>query len=186
MGGSLTVSVGGDSTTIGGDVLTEFGPQMVALVADVVRNPKFPESELPRLKANMSRNLAVALSQPQQLALQKFRAVMYGDHAYGRVFPTEEMVKGFTLDQVRGFYKQTYGAGRSRLYVVGRFDAPAVEAAIRKAFDGWEKGSEPAQPQPKPTSTRAVHIIDRPGAPQSTVILGRPDRRSVAVLTSSR
>ena len=174
MGGSLTVSVGGDSTTIGGDVLTEFGPQMVALVADVVRNPKFPESELPRLKANMVRNLAVQLSQPQSLALQKFRAVMYGDHAYGRVFPTEEMVKGFTLDQVLGFYKQTYGAGRSRLYVVGRFDSPAVEAAIRKTFDGWEKGSEPVQPQPKPTSTRAVHIIDRPGAPQSTVILGVP------------
>ena len=61
-------------------MLTEFGPQMVDLVADVVRNPKFPESELPRLKANMLRNLAVALSQPQQLALQKFRAVMYGDH----------------------------------------------------------------------------------------------------------
>ena len=107
MGGSLTVSVGGDSTTIGGDVLTEFGPQMVALVADVVRNPKFPESELPRLKANMVRNLAVQLSQPQSLALQKFRAVMYGDHAYGRVFPTEEMVKDkawesfFTLGPAR-------------------------------------------------------------------------------------
>jgi predicted Zn-dependent peptidase len=174
MGGALTVSVGGDSTTLGGDVLSEFGPQMVALVADVARNPKFPESELPRLKANMIRNLAVQLSQPQSLALQKFRAVMYGDHAYGRVFPSEEMVKGFTLDQVRGFYRQTYAAGRSRLYVVGRFDAAAVEAAIRKTFDGWEKGSEPVQPQPKPTTTRAVHIIDRPGAPQSTVILGVP------------
>jgi zinc protease len=173
MGGSLSVVVGGDSTSIGGDVLTEFGP-LVDLVADVVRNPKFPESEVARLKANMLRNLAVSLSQPQNLALQKFRAVVYGDHAYGRLFPTEAMVKAFTLDQVRGFYKQTYGAVRSRLYVVGRFDAAAVEAAIRKAFAGWEKGSEPVQPQPKPTSTRAVHIIDRPGAPQSTVILGMP------------
>jgi predicted Zn-dependent peptidase len=174
MGGSLNVAVATDSTTVGGDVLTEFGPQMVGLVADVVRNPKFPESELPRLKANMLRNLAVALSQPQNLASQKFLSVMYGDHAYGRMFPTEAMVKGYTLDQVRGFYKQTYGAGRSRLYVVGRFDSAAVEAAIRKAFAGWEKGSEPSQPPPKPTSTRAVHIIDRPGAPQSTVILGVP------------
>jgi predicted Zn-dependent peptidase len=174
MGGSLTVSVGGDSTTIGGDVLTEFGPQMATLVADVVRNPKFPESELPRLKANMVRNLAVQLSQPQNLALQKFRAVMYGDHAYGRVFPTEAMVKGFTLEQVRGFYNQTYGAARSRLYVVGRFDTTAVEAAIRKDFAALRKGNEPSQPPAKPTSARAVHIIDRPGAPQSTVIMGMP------------
>ena len=43
MGGSLNVAVGGDSTTIGGDVLTEFGRQMIDLVADVARNPKFPE-----------------------------------------------------------------------------------------------------------------------------------------------
>ena len=151
-------------------MLTEFGPQMVALVADVVRNPKFPESELARLKANMLRNLAVQLSQPQSLALQKFRAVMYGDHAYGRVFPTEAMVKGFTLEQVRGFYKQTYGAGRSRL-VRGRplrFDGG--RGRDPQDLRRMGEGQRAVQPQAKPTSTRAVHIIDRPGAPQSTVI----------------
>ena len=174
MGGSLSISVGGDSTSIGGDVLSEYGHQMVELVADVARNPKFPESELARLKANMLRNLAVSLSQPQQIALQKFRSVIYGDHAYGRVFPTEEMVKGFTLDQTRQFYRSTYGAGRSRLYVVGRFDSAAVEAAIKTAFAGWERGSDVKAEQPKPVSTRAVHIVDRPGAPQSTVIIGAP------------
>ena len=99
---------------------------------------------------------------------------MYGDHAYGRVFPTDAMVKGYTLDQTRRFYQQTYGAGRSRLYVVGRFDESAVEASIRKAFAPWSKGSAPAPPAPKPSSTRVVHVIDRPGAPQSTVIMGVP------------
>jgi predicted Zn-dependent peptidase len=140
----------------------------------VVRNPKFPPSELERLKANMSRNLAVALSQPQQVALQKFRAVLYGDHPYGRVFPTNEMIQGYTLDQIKQFYASTYGAGRARLYVVGNFDQAAAEAAIRKAFDGWTKGTAPATAPPKPVSTRAVHLVDRPGAPQSTIILGMP------------
>jgi zinc protease len=174
MGGSLTIAVGPDTTTIGGDVLSEYGRQMVELVADVVRNPKFPESELPRLKANLTRNLAVALGEPQQIALQKFRAVMYGDHPYGRVFPTEEMIKGYTPAQIQQFYKATYGAGRTRLYVVGRFDSPAVEATIRKAFAGWDKGAAPNVEPARPSSTRAVHIVDRPGAPQSTVILGAP------------
>jgi zinc protease len=174
MGGSLTVSVGPDSTTIGGDVLSEYGAKMAELVADVVSHPKFPESELPRLKANLVRNRAVSLSQPQQVALQKFRAVMYGDHPYGRLFPTEEMIKGYTLAQAQQFYKATYGAGRSRLYVVGRFDSAAVEAAIKQAFGGWEKGTAPHPEAAKPASTRAVYMVDRPGAPQSTVILGTP------------
>jgi predicted Zn-dependent peptidase len=174
MGGSLTISVGGDTTSIGGDVLSEYGPRMVELVADVVRNPKFPESELARLKGDMVRNLAVSLSQPQSLALQKFREVVYGSHPYARVFPTEPMVKGFTLDQVKAFYGDTYGAGRSRLYIVGRFDEAAVEAAVKKAFAGWAKGAAPKLEPPKPASTRAVYLVDRPGAPQSTVILGVP------------
>jgi predicted Zn-dependent peptidase len=174
MGGSLTVAVGPDTTNIGGDVLSEYGRQMAELVADVVRNPKFPDTELERLKANMLRNLAVSLSQPQQVALQKFREVMYGDHAYGRVFPTDEMIKGYTLAQIQEFYRNTYGAGRSRLYVVGRFDEAAVEAGIRKAFAGWERGTPPNTEPPKPASTRAVHLVDRPGAPQSTVIVGAP------------
>ena len=37
MGGSLDVVVGENRTDIGGDVLSEFGPEMVALVADVAR-----------------------------------------------------------------------------------------------------------------------------------------------------
>ena len=174
MGGSLGISVGGDSTTIGGDVLSEFGDDMVQLVADVVRNPRFPESELTRLKTNMARNLAVSLGQPQQVALQKFRAVMYGDHPTGRVFPTEEMINGFTLEQIRDFYTSTYGAARARLYVVGRFDQRDVEASIRKSFAGWAKGTPANPPAAAPRTTRAIHLIDRPGAPQSTIILGVP------------
>ena len=174
MGGSLSISVGGDSTTVGGDVLSEFGPQFTGLIADVVRNPKFPDSELPRLKTNLSRNLAVALSQPQQLALQKFRAVIYGDHPYGRVFPTDAMIQGYTLAQIKQFYASTYGAARSRLYVVGQFETPAMETSIRTAFAGWTKGTAPATETPKPSSVRAVHLIDRPGAPQSTIVLGLP------------
>ena len=174
MGGSLNVSVGGDTTTIGGDVLTEYGPKMIELVADVVRNPKFPDSEIPRLKANLSRQLAVALSQPQQIALEKFRAVLYGDHPYGRLLPSAEMIQSYSLDQIKQFYQTTYGAGRSRLYIVGRFDAAAAEVAVKQAFAPWPKGS-PAKPElPKPSSTRTVYLVDRPGAVQSTLVIGLP------------
>ena len=174
MGGSLDVGVGVDSTTVGGEVLSEFGAPFAALIADVVQRPAFPAAELTRLKANLSRNLAVALSQPQQVALEKFRSVLYGDHPYGRVFPTNEMIQGYTLDQVKQFYAATYGASRSTLYVVGQFDTAAVESSIRKAFAGWAKGTPAKVVPPKPTSTRAIHLVDRPGAPQSTIVLGMP------------
>lgn len=161
MGGALTVSVGPDVTSLGGEVLSEFAGRMVDLLADVAQHPAFPASELPRLKGNLARNLAVALSQPQQVALQKFREVLYKEHPCGRVFPTEAMIKGYTLEQVRGFYDSTYGAARSHLYIVGRFDGAAVEDAVKKAFADWARGAAPAVAPPKPASIRAVHIVDR-------------------------
>ena len=174
MGGSLDVAVGSDRTEIGGDVLSEFAPDMVKLVADVVRNPKFPESELARLKGDRSRQLAIARTQPRPVAQEKFLAVLYPDHPYGRLFPTPEMLQGYTLAQVKAFHDANYGAARAHVYVVGRFDEKAMEAAIRAAFDDWKKGAPPVSNPPKPTSERAIYIIDRPGAVQSTVILGMP------------
>ena len=50
MGGQVQVSVGEDQTSISGDVLAEYAPQMVRLLADIVQNPVFPASEVDREK----------------------------------------------------------------------------------------------------------------------------------------
>jgi zinc protease len=174
MGGSLNVAVSANAAEISGDVLSEFGPEMARLVADVALHPKFPESELPRLKADALRRLSIAKSQPQQMAVEKFRGVLYPGHPYGRVFPTPEMVQAFTPADVRSFYDANWGGGRAHLYVAGRFDRPAMEKAIREAFDGWKAGKPSTLQAPRPTSVRAIYLVDRPGAVQSTILLGMP------------
>jgi zinc protease len=172
MGGQLGVSVGPDTTSVSADVLSDHGTRAVQLIAEVAQRPLLPESEIARVKANMVRDLAIRKSSPQALAQEKFAELLYGDHPYGRVFPTEAMLKGYTIEQVRAFHREHFGAGRSRLYVAGVFDSAAMEASIRKAFEGWAKS--PAADVPKPSTTGPVRfaLLDRAGAPQSTVMLG--------------
>ena len=174
MGGSLDVNVGQDRTEIGGDVLSEFVPDMVALVADLARNPRFPESELARLKTDRLRQLSIAKSQPQQIALEKFRATLYPGHPYGRTFPAPEALQAYRLEEIRAFYDANFGAARSHLYVVGRFDRTKVEAAVRKAFSDWKRGAPPTVNVPHPNTARAFELVDRPGAVQSTIYVGMP------------
>src|SRR5438309_876256 len=50
MGGAVDVNVGPDISHIAGDVLSEYGPKMVALLADVAMHPLLPASEIDRLK----------------------------------------------------------------------------------------------------------------------------------------
>jgi len=173
MGGELGVGVGLDRTNITTDVLAERGPEAARLIAEVAREPRFPESELARVKAAMARDLAIQKSTPQSQAQEKFQEVIYGNHPYGRLFPTEAMLKGYTLEQVRAFHKARFAAGRSRLYVAGVFDAAAMEQAIRDAFGAWARGTaSAAQPPSALVGGRQLAVLDRPGAPQSTIYLG--------------
>jgi zinc protease len=174
MGGGIGIGVGPDQTTIGGSVLAERAVDYIRLIADVVRNPRLPESELPRIKAARIRQVAIAKSQPQPLAQEKFHQILYGDHPLGRLYPSEELLTGYSIEQIRAFHAKNFGAARAHLYVAGVFDAGAVEKAIRDAFGGWAKGLEPATNVPKPKSGRRVELIDRPNAVQSTLIVGLP------------
>src|SRR5690606_4892767 len=174
MGGSIGIGVGSALTNISGDALSEFVPQMVELIADIAQNPSFRADALERIRADRLRQLSIQLSQPQAQALRKFVSVLYPSHPYGRPFPTEEMLQGFTVEQVRSFYQENFSAARAHLYVAGRFDEAATEKAIRAAFEGWETGSESMPTIPSPESGRAVYLIDSPGAVQSTIYLGLP------------
>jgi predicted Zn-dependent peptidase len=174
MGGSLAVNVDYDQTTIGGEVLAERAPDMIRLVADVARSPRLPEAELARLKADRLRSLAIQKTQPQPIAEDKFREILYGSHPYGQVFPTEAMVQGFTIQQVRDFHARNFGARRAHLYLTGIFDAGPAEAAVRSAFGDWKPGPAPQEVRPKPRAGRSLTLIDRPNAVQSTILLGLP------------
>lgn len=174
MGGGIGIGVGPDQTTIGGSVLSERAADFIRLVADVAQNPRFPESELPRITAARIRQVAIARSQPQPLAREKFHEILYGDHPLGRLYPSEEMLKGYTIAQIRAFHAKNFGAARAHLYVAGVYDAAAVEKSIRDTFSGWAKGAEPVTNVPKPKSGRRVELIDRPNAVQSTLVIGLP------------
>ncbi len=174
MGGELGVNVSSNQSNIGADVFSESAPALVRLIADVARNPKFPESELARLKDDMVRNLAIQRSTPQSAAQERFLGVLYPNHPYGRLFPTEEMLRAFTLDQVRAFHDRHFGAARAFVYVVGRFDQAAVESAIRSAFGDWKAGNPATRVTVTPVAKRATYFVPRPGAVQSTLLIGLP------------
>lgn len=174
MGGQLGLGVGLDQSNVNGDVLSEFGADLVRLIADVVQDPLFPESELDRLKDDRVRQVSVSLQQPRSITLTEFRRRLHGSHPYGRIFPTEEMLRGYTVDQIRQFWADNWGAARAHLYVSGNFDQGAIESAVREAFGGWPAGSPPTAKPSEPRTGREIVLIDRPGAPQSTIYLGLP------------
>jgi predicted Zn-dependent peptidase len=174
MGGTVAINVGPDVTQIQGDVLSEFGPKMAELLADVTQHPLLPESEVPRLKQDFLRQLSVQKSQPGTLAREQFYLALYPGHPYGRILSTESTINSFSAEQAKRFYNDNFGAARTHIYVAGKFDPAAVKAAITKSFSSWKRGSDPLISIPKTEAKHELHLVDRPGAAQSTVYVGLP------------
>ncbi|HZX75149.1 MAG TPA: insulinase family protein, partial [Cyclobacteriaceae bacterium] len=53
MGGNVNIGVGVDNVTISGSVLSEFAPELIKVIGDLVINPAFPASEVDRLKTDL-------------------------------------------------------------------------------------------------------------------------------------
>jgi zinc protease len=174
MGGSLEVAAGAEQTTVSLDVLAERAPDAIALIGDVLRRPQLPAKELARLKANMTRQTAIARSQAQTQAGEAFGKLLWGDSVYGRGLPTDAQIGSITIEDIRRFASTEFSAARTHLYIAGRFDRAVIEASIRQAFDDWPSGAPRGFTTPSGSRHRVVQLIDRPGAAQSTIMLGLP------------
>ncbi|MBF0214637.1 MAG: insulinase family protein, partial [Magnetococcales bacterium] len=80
---------------------------------------------------------------PNQRMLERYRAVAYGDHPYGRpVIGSMEEIKGLKLEDLKGWYRTYYAPNNATLVVVGDVELERVEGLVRKYFTSLT-------PQPK-------------------------------------
>jgi len=173
MGGQIEIDAGADFTSIGGVVLSDFAPKFVALLADVLTAPLLPDSELPRLKADLLRDLSIDKSTPEALAQERFVATLFPNHPYGRAFPSESALGGYEIEDVRTFYLSHFEAARAHIYIAGKLEGD-LRGAVEEAFSGWAKGT-PARALPvRPMNARSLQVVDRPGAEQSNLLIGLP------------
>lgn len=83
----------------------------------------------------------------QQRMRDKWMPVLVGDSKYGKrtVIGTEEILKNFTHETIRNFYKTWYRPDLQAIAAVGDFDIDQVEKTIKERF-----GAIPAAVKPKP------------------------------------
>ncbi len=173
LGGRLSVSSDADTTSLSMTVLAEYADEAVALLADVAAQPLLPLSELERLQSDLERDLDVARAEPSALATDLFQRALYADHPYGPILPAGELGR-LDLAAVQALYDGNVGPSRAHLLASGQLDAERLAAAVQASFGGWSADAPDSAPAVEAASERLIHAIDRPGAEQSTVMLGLP------------
>lgn len=195
IGMQLRTSATLDSTSIALDFLKKDQPTALALLADLVLHPSFPQAEFAKSLGQMQDQVRSDKDKPQTVVPLYFRSFLYGpDSPYGRPPGGDETsLRTLTRDDVTRFYATNYTPGNAILAIAGDFSASATRAAIETAFGKWA-GSSPAQPAPatpKPQTGRRLLLIDKPDATQTYFAVGNlginatnPDRGPLDVVNT--
>jgi zinc protease len=174
LGAALSGAAGQDSTSFQMRGLAETLPQMLALLADVVRNATFPEAEVDLIKTNTAQQLQAQMASPQFVANKLFRQSLFGSHPYARTGVTPETLPAIDRAVLVEYHKTYYRPNHSFLVIVGEAAPEAVFAAAEKAFGGWVRGEVPATKAPPLPALqgRRLVFVQRPNSVQSSISVG--------------
>ncbi len=149
----------------------------LALFADIALRPAFPDSELVRLKRERLTALLQWRDEPRVLSTVAFNRALYGEgHPYGMpVIGSEATLRGLQRGDCANFHATWFRPNRAALIVVGDVTPDGVRGKLEAAFGGWKpgEGEPPVLPPIRQVSGRRVLLVDKPGAPQTQVRIGR-------------
>lgn len=197
LGAQLGAASNLDTTTVRLSALkTKLDPSL-ALFADVVLNPAFPQEDFAR-----QQKLQLAAIQREKvtgitMGFRVFPALLYGKgHSYGNPLTgsgTEESVAKLTREDMVKFHQTWFRPNNSTLVVVGDTTMAEITPKLERLFASWAERNVPAKniSRVQFPAKPVVYIMDRPGALQSDILVGQvapprnnPDQIAIQTMNS--
>jgi len=176
MGGEVGASPAADGIVVSANALTSHASGMMNLLAEVARQPSFPESEVTLAKANALQALRVSETQPTFRAERAIKAAVYADHPYGRTDPSVTSINAVDAALLRAEHARRFRPDHALLVITGRIGESEAMKLAQAAFGDW-KASGPALPDTPAVAASAKPariVLKREGSVQSTLRMGSP------------
>src|SRR5712691_2280801 len=168
-----SVGVGGEGGPI--ETVRENLPATLRLVAEVLRQPSFPQSEFEQLRGSSLTSIDGQRSDPSALAglaLARHLNPYPPEHWLYTATLDERSarLKALALDEVSKCHADFYGASDSELAVVGDFDPEEITRLAAELFGDWKS--------PRPYARIALRYADVPPIDRS---ISTPDKANAVL-----
>jgi len=174
LGGYLATGAGWDATVIETEVLAQDLGTGLALLAEVAREPSFPDHEIGRVRRQLQAEIKRREAQPSAVATEHFQRTLYQGTVYDTpLIGTHDALERMDREHVLDFYSHHVTPAGATLVAVGDITSEQLAEHAEGAFAGWT-GDPIERPriEAKPQKAARIEIIDRPGAAQTEIRLG--------------
>ena len=178
MAANVFVSAGlsSQTATISGGSLTENFDKVLAIVADVLLNPTFPNEEWERAKTRAKSGLVQQRTNPGFLSTERYNQLLYGSHPAGRVTPTAKDIDAIMRDSMVDFHRTRYVPDHALIAFAGDITLADARKKVEAGLGAWKKAGvpKPTVTEPPEPGAPKVTLIARPGSVQTLLRVGGP------------
>ncbi len=176
LGSSVQFAAGNENTTLAIRSLSENLDATLDIAAERLLRPKFDAEDFERVKAQTLQTIRHSKVQAATIAQVIYQLVLFGEQntfSYLNI-GTEETVAELTLDDVKHFYATHYAPQIGSIIVVSDLSQDAVVEKLT-VFEDWQGVVAPTPELvefPDIGGTK-IYLVDKPGAPQSEIRIGK-------------
>ena len=142
-GGDLSGAAGSDSIVVSTSVLSGNADAGLTVLADVLQNATFPDSEVELAKRNAVESLRSQEADPSFLARRALAKAVFADHPYSVISGTQASIQGATAEDLRHEYAKRFRPDQAVLVAVGDFQPDKLMATIESLFGKWSVPKDP-------------------------------------------
>jgi zinc protease len=175
---SLCGSGGMDGASVGGNCVTDQLDRMMKLMAEVVLEPNFPQSEFNKLKQQVLTSLTIRSAEPEYIAQKNWQKIFYGEHPYSRNETGEvEDVNRLNVKDANQWYGIEARLRNMTLIYAGDIDEERAYELAQKYFKPVTTRTpieieRLALPKIPDVNSTKIYLVDNPGM-QSRIIVGQ-------------
>ena len=157
------------------EAMTKHWTTALELLADLVKNPAFPDHELERVRREHLTDLQRGLDDAGVIAERISPSLVFPQSTgYGHpVSGTEESVSAMTRQDIIGRFQRDYGPASATLIVAGDVSLEEVYAEAEAHLGDWlgngANANPPGEVTHHPFDESTIYLVDRPGAAQSVI-----------------
>jgi zinc protease len=147
----------------------------LAIMSDITLKPRFDQKEFDRIIKLRLNGLLQNYDQPTVIASRAFSKYIFEPESSYNRFASETTYKSLKRDDLITAHKDMLISGNCTLIIVGDVTVDKIKPLLEKAFASIPQGaSTNAIPKAiSPVKKRVIYLVDKPGAAQSVIRIGR-------------
>jgi len=183
LGSKISLSTGDNKTWIVGQTLARNLDKTVALIEEMLLEPRWDAEEFALLKQRQLNKIDQDEGNPNAIARREQSKLSYPqDHVFSyQPYGTKAALTQVTLEDLKAFHQTNYSPVNATFHVAGDVDSTQVKRSLAQLNKRWSTPAPAAVslPLPRPVKNAKIYFYDVPEAKQSVVRIRRPSLSAV-------